>query len=274
LEIKGDTPDTLNKLYDLLEEDKLRLLLPEVIQLEFYQILEDKADELKRSVDRHKEEIGKDNSLDDKISDDLIEKLDDCINDRGKNKEEVKKTIEKIFSHKNTVKLQISNDTLIKAYKYSLSKKKPFKKSQKEEGKIEQSLQGDCLIISTLEEFLNKEKDFEFYFCSRNKSDFADNKAVADKDMKIHKDIKKNFAHIEYYLNLFQLLNDKLGTDYSADAIAKLKKLGEEENLSISSSGEDPILDKIIDSEVGDIAGIGSEGLSKGIKKSKLEPKK
>lgn len=221
LEIEGDDINTLARLHELLKKDKIKLLLPEVIELEFYKRLDIKHKIIKKVIDGYKNNIGNDKrNLNKKIRDDLIIKLNECINERDKNRKKVEKEINKIFSHKNTISkgLKLTTQLLVESYKSFLLNKKPYK--EKEQGTI----QSDCLIVESLKKYLETKKKYHFYFCSLNKSDFAEKVEGDNDNFVIHNDIAKDFLHIEYYINLFELLNDKFKTRYSKEQIEKLKE--------------------------------------------------
>jgi hypothetical protein len=220
LELEGDDINALTKLHRLLDSKKITLLLPEVVELEFYKVLEEKTGELKKKVGSYKESINKDASLDKKIKNDLISKLDECIKEREKNKEKVKKEIGEIFrSDVGVIKkeLHIKPDNIVNAYKLFLAGKKPSKLNRGE-------IQADCLIVEILADYFKGKDNYELFFCGRDKADFTVNSGTDNKMLKIHPDISKKFKHIEYHANLFQLLNDKFKAEYSKKSIEKLEE--------------------------------------------------
>lgn len=220
LELEGDDINALTKLHTLLNKSKIKLLLPEIVELEFYRVLESKSIILKKKVGSYKEVINKDGSLDKKIKNDLINKLGECINEREKNKEKVKKEIREIFSNEVGIikdELKIKPEHIVDAYKLFLAGKKPSKSNN-------QVVQADCLIIEILADYFKDKKGYELFFCSRNKEDFALILGKEDKKIKIHPEISKRFKHIEYYTNLYQLLNDKFKAKYSKKLIKELEK--------------------------------------------------
>lgn len=219
LELEGDDLEALNKLHKLLEKNKVKLLLPEVVELELYNVLEKRITGLKNNIGKYKENINK-GILDKKIKTDLIEKIDECVNDREKNTEKVRAKLDEIFKNKKfTVKkdLIIKESYLVNAYKLFLSGKKPFK--EKQSGVI----QPDCVIIETLVSYFQDIKKYELFFCSSNKSDFVKNPNSIE-ELIIHDDIVRRFKHIKYYGNLYELLNEEFGGDYSEDSINKLEE--------------------------------------------------
>ena len=212
LEEEGDDIGALDKLMELLEGGSVKLLLPEVVLLEFYKRLSEKTDVMQKQIDNHKKSVGEDSSLDNKFKTDIIDSLRTVMEKRIQNKDMVKKKIGGIFSHANTLKddLKITADLIARAYKYNLNGKKPFKKMHNSNTF---QIQADCLIIESLSTFLYGKDNYELYFCSLNDSDFTDDSVLSNTikpvSFKIHPDIKKEFHHIEYRKNLLDLLNEK-----------------------------------------------------------------
>lgn len=219
LELEGDNLDTLNDLEKLLEKNKVKLLLPEVVELEFYKVLENKFSELKKKIGLYGTSIKNDKSFDEKIREDLVRKLEECVKDREKNTEKVKEKMEGIFGNKKfTIKkdLAIKEKYLLNAYKSFLSGEKPSKEGAG-------TIQPDCVIIETLASYFQGTGKYELFFCSANKWDFAQN-PKAENSFSIHKDIAKRFKNIKYYVNLFELLNAEFGGQYSKESIEKIKE--------------------------------------------------
>lgn len=215
LELEGDDHDILKKLHTLLEQNKLTLLLPEVVELEFDKILQEKFEKIENQIGKYKEAINKDNTLDSKVKLDLTAKLTESTDERAKNKVEVAKTVAKLFQHKNTIKLKLSSLVMENAYRRFLANKKPY--NREEEGQI----QPDSLIIEGAKEYLQSKTDYEFLFCSSNKRDFVDNPKDKDNKFVISKAINSDFSNINYYITLFQCLNDNFQTKYPKEVIEK-----------------------------------------------------
>lgn len=233
LEQEGDDIGALNKLSDLLNQGTIQLLLPEVVEIEFFRRLADKTVVMQRQIDKLKEIVGKDQELDKKFKNDILGHLTKVMDIRLENKLNVEEKIRKIFSHENTIKegLKITPDLIVDAFKYHLSGMKPYKKTSANQ----QVLQADCLIVKSLNKFLQGRSDFKLYLCSLNDQDFADESSVS-KEVKIenppiHPEIKSHFHHIEYRRNLLNLLNEEFGASFSLESISKL----EEQAINIQS---------------------------------------
>src|SRR4051794_24181372 len=99
---EGDDLDVLKKLHDVLSLGKVKLLLPEIIELEFYASLNEKVEKLKKQIGKHKRSINEDSELDNIVKSDMLAKLSDCLKEREKNTDKVQSEISSIFSDKNT----------------------------------------------------------------------------------------------------------------------------------------------------------------------------
>lgn len=227
LEIKeGDDFQAIDALLKSLNEGSLKLLLPEVVDLEFYRKLEEKTEKIQKQINKYKEEINKDNELDEKVRKDIIESLCEIIEVRLTNKEKVKEKVKEIFSHRNTIKsgLEITPESLVESYKHFLIREKPCKKDTK------YLIEADCLIIQILKTFFKDKSDYEFYFCSLNSSDFVEENIsdkVKNENPLMHKDISKHFNHIEYRANVLTLLKEKFNAEISSALIGKFDEATE-----------------------------------------------
>ncbi len=210
---QGEDLNVLQKLNALLVDDKFKILLPEVVELEFYNQLDRKTKKLKNHIGEYRKSINLDESLDEKVKTDMCESLKGCFDKRKENTEKVKKEIINIFSSNNTIKLRITPDSLVGVVRGSLSGEKPHNSG------IGLNIQPDVLIVELAKNFLNSKKDYNFYFCSKNINDFAKDSKIDSSKIEISDSIKKYFSHLEYYTNLLQLLNDNFKTGFSKKSV-------------------------------------------------------
>lgn len=215
LEIEGDDIGALKRVRDLLSQQKAILLLPEVVELEFNKILKNKLKALKEMVGYYQEDINKNNELDKKIKSDLITKIKEVVEERAANTEKAIKEIEILFNNEDTIKLPIKGEHLVFAYKDFLSSEKPHKPKQRGE------IQPDSVIISSLSECLANKDGYSFYFCSSNTEDFS---VIKNDELVIHPEISKQFKSINFYSNLYDLLNKDFGAKYTKSSIEKLEE--------------------------------------------------
>lgn len=221
LEIEGDDLKVLRELKKLLEANKLFLLLPEVIELEFRRKIEETFSAVSNFIEQHKKKINDDGSVKEKIKKDLCLKLDEYRAEKEKVKEKAKNEIEKLFANKNVIKngLELTPEILVAAYRQYIVGEKPF--SKRDTNGALPTLQTDCMIIECVRSFLKTKKDYELYLCTYNKNDFSENSKNL-KGLEIAKDIAKHFKHIQYYSNLYVLLEEKFGKKYPKEDVDKL----------------------------------------------------
>ncbi len=219
---KGDDLSVLQKLNTLQAAEKLNILLPEVVELEFYRRLDKKVEMVKRHIADYKKQIGKDSNLDEKVKADMISKIGECLEEREKNAEVVKTEIEKIFKSKSTIKLPITADDLVNALKCSLREDKPYSSG------VGFNIQPDVLIVEAARKYFKDKQGYTFYLCSNNKSDFAEATSKDSEKITIAPAIKDGFEHLEYYPNLLQLLNDKFKAGYASKDIKDFSKVKED----------------------------------------------
>lgn len=221
LEIEDwDRIQSLEKLITILSNDNY-LLLPEVTKLEIFQRLETKKDEITSKIDKIKWETKEYNWVWLKIWRDINEKITEVLNERIENYEKVKTKIEEIFWNENVIHITLTWNHIAEAYKFFLTKRKPFtEKNIWKDAKFPPSIQSDCLNIIALNEYLNTESSYEFYFCSRD-SDFLDN---TDKT-KLHTDITSYIKVTEFNKNLWTLLKNHFWITFSTEDIQKFDDL-------------------------------------------------
>lgn len=228
LEEEGDDFEVVKKLLKLMDESKLILLLPEVIELEFEKVLIQKSEKLRSKVGQYIKSVERDNDFDSRIKHDLMEKMDDLLKERVKYSERTGVMVRKIFGHKNTVHLAVESEMMVEAYKYFLSNEKPFRPVK---GIV---IQPDCLIIESAKNYFSSKDNYVLYFCSLNKRDFAENEK--SDPLELAKSIKKKFVNITYYLNLGDLLKEKFQIKLSPEAVSKLSNENfQKEALTMSS---------------------------------------
>lgn len=226
---KGDNSDSLKELRKLLDEDKIKLLLPEVVELEFYNVLASKTQKIFDAVNQMRAEIGKNSKLDQRIKNDIDSKLKEFIEERREISKKVKTEIESIFSHKNTIKkgLELSSNDIVGAYKSFLSGNKPYKLNkmdEKEKDLNPNCLQPDCLIIESLKNYFVGIPEYNLYFCSYNYTDFAQNTPLEGEELQMHETIAKSFSNISLYSNLLRLLNENFDTSFPQTLVDKFEE--------------------------------------------------
>jgi len=221
-----EPPRLLDRLYDEIRGNNIKLLLPEIIKTEWNRN-KDKfiITQTKASTNNHIENLGNlneflENELDfpfflwgdeeESESTKLI-KLRDKINELRtelkKHKAEIlnkaKKNIERveeIFNHPNTVLLQTDEKTSLTVVKLAIEKKFPF-----ENGKNNFA---DCLIFHQFVNYLEENNIKGGHFVTSNKKEFFPN----DK-LHVSLQVKIDLSNSHFYKSLSEALNTTLNED-------------------------------------------------------------
>jgi len=215
-EKEGDTIKDLKKISQLLEEKKITLLMPEVVELEINAQVDKKFSQIDRDLGSIREHISN-SSLNRKIKKDIGDKIGDVVRERKDNSIDVKENINLILGNSQTIKIPMTFNHMVDSYKRFLLNIKPYKNGQNGE------IQPDCMIIEALQDYLNnKNSQYKLYICTQNADDFCDSKK---KKTVISSDILESFnGEILCYVNLYELLNDKFGADFSNERVSALKE--------------------------------------------------
>lgn len=236
---KGNyTTQTIDNLYKIINREDVKLLMPEVVKLEF----NNKAksifkNDVTNNINRVKQEI-KNISFPDYLGEEKseIEKnIENLLKEREQNLERVSnKILANILENQNTIWLNLNNDIFLNAYKRALSGRKPHKGSyNSSSGDIEQSINADCIIIESLiDYFKNKEtEEDELLFCSNNTKDFA----LFSKENNIHEihpEIKEDLKiKVKYYNNLPDLLKYEFKSNINKNETQKIKAMDTESKI-------------------------------------------
>lgn len=215
---EGDDLLAIKKLRTLLDQDKLILLLPEIVELEIYKKLNDKIEEVETYLGEYKKKVNTDGLLEEKIKKELIESFTKVLLTRKQNSKKVMEELRGIFSHRNTVRkeLKLTPELLLEGYKYFFHQSKPYKSEQSSA-----FIQNDCLIIELIKKYLSGKKNYILYICSNNKVDFCENPKSTD-NFKVSKDISKHFKNVDFSVNLYRLLNKRFRTRIPEKTVEKL----------------------------------------------------
>ncbi len=218
--------ELLKSVLAILDSGEAKIILPEIIELEYKRKVRLELRRIKDSLDAAKTVIGE------KVSSSQIKKeiklsIDKASTDRESKIEETEKTVEKIFRHKNTIFLKLDTATFLDAYKRGIMGLKPYK----HEGDF--MVQPDCIVVEATKSFLAGQSDYELLICGADITDYA----TADKGgVKLHPDIDREFNKVRYYTKLHKLLQKEFGADISEEklTITKAEK-GPQGPSSISS---------------------------------------
>jgi|GEM_PF-2678337 len=206
-----DDYELLTKIEDLVNANKLYLVLPEIIITEWNRHKDSKiTNKMEISLTskvKNFKEIS--DYLEDGDKDSLrtiIEKVTSSATYFKSAGEDKISRVEKLFNHKNTKIIPIIDEIKILASEYALNNQKPFTKNK--------NSMGDALIFLTATEYA---RGFEqpFYFITDNKDDFS-----SQNQNELHDDLKQRISEViankkdrdvpldfHYYINIATALN-------------------------------------------------------------------
>ncbi len=169
----GHNPQTIDQLKDLLTYKKIKLLLPEIVEIEFFRKLDSELLNIERSVKKLIDNMKRNFPSYLKIDkDSFIRAAQRRLKKRQESAETVKATIKTLFQNENVIKIPLSNEIFLKAYKRVLAGKKPYKHNP-ESHDLTYVINADCMIFESILLKANELKIENLVFCSNNHKDFA-----------------------------------------------------------------------------------------------------
>ncbi len=229
------SPELIDKLFEVIASNNIKLLLPEIIEIELYRKVDSTYFQIEKAVKGFIKRLSSDfPSLLNKDKGDFIKAAEDILKNRTAAKTRAMAKISSLFDSSNVIRIKLNSEIMINAFKRALSGRKPYKYSYCVECKeLSNLFDSDCLIFESLLHQLSELNGrAKLVFCSDNINDFAE----FDKKMKSHvlfhdllNDLPKGIS-VKYYRHFAEALN----SEYSA----KIKKtdIREIENISKSIS--------------------------------------
>ena len=228
---EGHSPEAIDGLSKHLEKSSARLLLPEVVEIEFFRVVNDKLikiDESKKSFLKGLDDIfsGFPLVMNEKVK---FRKLgNEIFDERKKSSGLAKINAGRLFDSENTIKIPITGDILIKAYKRALSGQKPYEPEfSLPRRKPINLIDADCLIFESILSHFNKADRIEMIFCSNNIKHFAEYDKKNKKYI-LHPELEKSFPRgstIRYYDSLPKALNSEFKTKIKKEEDKKINTI-------------------------------------------------
>ena len=159
----------LQKLKELVENETIKLILPEVVKIEVKRLIQEKREELKKHLSEIQTSIKSESKR-------VRVKNEAFLNQLQKEEEEIfseiTKLIEELFSNNNVVHVSLNENILLNGYKRVLSGKKPFSKDKQKAvtGYIVHSIPPDVCIFESLKSYLAdiNATDYKVIICTRD----------------------------------------------------------------------------------------------------------
>ncbi len=192
--------EILNAIRELLDDNKIKVILPEIIKFEFLRHYNEEILIMKRNISEIKNQISK-MPYPLKLREyrkDTIDSLSKMLNNFNEEDNKFETTeVFKIFNHLNTIEIPLNDNILLKAYKRSFLKLKP---------NGDEFLSGDNTIVESLIYYSDKNDKLEIDLLSRNYKDFGSGK---DNKGQIHKDLEEEFKlnNINYVYEILKYMH-------------------------------------------------------------------
>src|SRR5581483_8945344 len=221
----------VKKLLNLLNNNKAKLLLPEIVRLEYKRIFNEKKKELSSEFDKIKTSATIKSS---KSKKEIDQEIDKILEEKNRDQKEFNDVVEKLFSHKNREDIPLNNEIIVESYMYAVTEEKPYKKilvrADEAQPLIAHTIQPDCLIIESCHYFLKNLDNYLFLISTNDKDYFNEEGSDLDSN------IKKTFKTTNIYKTLAELLNKEFNAKLPIKKEPKEKKPGQVIESSVVSS--------------------------------------
>jgi hypothetical protein len=224
----GHTPQTIDQLINLLDGNQINLVLPEIVEIEFFREVDLELSKVEKHVKGLKDLI--DTNFPTYLKpdkDQFMTSAQDIYSKRKASSQAAKAKLTSLFGRQNVIKTPLSPKIFIDAYKRAMSGKKPSKtKYCSECGAIKQRIDADCMIFESILSIKSEFEDNELIFCSANKEDFALYDKKQDKHF-LHPDIVACFSQkteIKYYIKLVDALKAEFNKTVNREEKEKINK--------------------------------------------------
>lgn len=232
---KGEDRKVFESFKNALDNGELKLLLPEVVKLEYSRKTTEGYEVLGRSIGKIKvyikKEMQKDEiSLGDRVVKEIDEALDKILKERRDRSKKVKKKVLGLFEHHNTIQIPITDRLLSESVKYSLEGKKPF------DPNIKNYLQPDVLLVLATSLYVRDNKIENLIICSNDLAAFSKTEKVNSPTYEPNDDIAALFPNLDRcYRFLTDLLNEELQSAIDKEKLtipeSYLTKIMEQQNI-------------------------------------------
>lgn len=214
--------DVLTILENRISNNSIILLLPELIQAEFYRIIDDRHSRLNQNLDAAEKKMldifpdhprvqGVVNTF---FQDKKLKKqLAGIKKEISENFDKAKAVVKRIFESKKVFKIPVTNDILLSAYKRGVFGRKPYKQIVVDLKGA--SIQSDCIHFESVKEYIKNKDDIELIICSADKNDYC------ERDGRVAEDIQSEMKYaVRIYHELHKLLNKEFSTNINKDKLS------------------------------------------------------
>ena len=203
------TAPCLISLSELLKTNQIKIVLPEIIRIEFLRNIEPEFETSQRflkSVINQIDKIVLPHDIPDKLRQETTKNLMEILSKfKNINIQEQIRPVLDIMEHKNTISVPTTDALILKAFRRVVEKKAPAHNKNKKS-------EADCLIVESIISYFSAMDDKnKVFFITDNKSDFAN----PDKPEEVHLDLLPSFRDlgINYAPYLAKILKEQFGQE-------------------------------------------------------------
>lgn len=217
-------PSILRDIIELLDNNDVILIVPEVVELEFYKKLDEEFLRLKKGIKKYSKNFN--SNFPSYLEEDkqkILNQINNLVELRKKSTDEAKKIFEKMTLHPNTRMVRLSEEIILNTYRRELSGLKP---SSIEGNK--KDINPDSLIVESIISYNKRNPIQRLIFCSDNIKDFAEfNEDKKSHDL--HKDICNSFPENSIlYRKLDEVLKEEFNGEVSTLKGREINDLADE----------------------------------------------
>jgi hypothetical protein len=234
----------LDELLTALNENKVELLIPEIILLELERIKDEKVRELENIYTHTEKTVEELISSGKKLSDNAVVKIKSYLkelkHEEKENNTEIWKILDQIIKHKNTQIIPLNEKIFIEAYKRGIMGKKPFiigysaRDSGFKKSLPAHSIQPDCIFIESIVAFIEGKLNFEIYFATNDGGFYT---TLEKKELDSH--IKKELNVTYHFRTLGELLQKAIGLKHIKKSKVEKKEIDAYPLVGKESSDEE-----------------------------------
>lgn len=222
--------EIINKLEHLLDSGKTELLVPEIVELEIFRVIDYRLSKIKEYKNNLKTVVqqfplfaGKDKEYFIKDMNKVFNNMDEVLIKRKQSSDRVKQLIKTIFSGKHIIRISLTPEIFLRAIKRAFADKKPYKYIRCPEcNELKNIINNDCLIFeSIISKMKELGKNNQLIFCSTNTEDFTE-KYNKELSRPLHHDLLSDFpknTSVKYYYHFAEAMKKEFSEKIKATDI-------------------------------------------------------
>jgi hypothetical protein len=224
LSVPEQSPEMIDELSKIVESGRVKLILPDIVEIEFLRELELELDKIELFTKKFVEIIRREfrDYIIKSDKEKYILSAQDIYKKRKRSSEAAKKKLESLFKLEIVKRVKLSPEIFVAAYKRTAQGKKPCgTRGPVENAIMRPVIDDDCIIFESVLSLKSELEDNELIFCSANHKHFA----RFDEKQKRHvldPDLRLSFPEavdIKYHLYLTDVMKSEFKKEISKQEI-------------------------------------------------------